>query len=180
MVGLIPSGPTGKNRAVWYNDAMKTFFFLVIAGAVAYGIVHYVPGETKKSVLESVGLSRFFGETLPGFLRKKLSIPENPAEKRRRLAGELRTSIAETKRELDGLSQNSVGGVDVSPARAKELNAKIERAKEFLATSQAVITELEKSSSDESVFNKTAGRIIDKVLPMTAPQLSPVCTPSPR
>jgi hypothetical protein len=159
---------------------MKTLFFFLIAGAVVYGIARYVPAETKRNILGSSGLSRFFNETLPGFLRKKLSIPENPTEKRRRLADELTASITNVKRELDNLPKDGANKLDLSPARAREISDKIEKAKEFLAASQAVVAELSKSSSDEGVLIKTAGRVIDEILPAASPQSSPVCQPSPR
>lgn len=146
---------------------MRRFFYLLLAAAAVYGAVRYVPRETRERALAAVGLSDFFKETLPTFLRTKLSISENPVTKRAKLLRELSSSVGEIERELEAVIPVSSDGTPtaVPLPSSREIRERIERSREFLAKSEEALAALEDANPGKSVFEKAAERILDKILP---------------
>ena len=155
---------------------MRKLLYLLIAAAAFYGVVRYVPPETRQQVLAAVGLADFFQETMPGYLRRKLSIPENPVAKRERLLGELSAAIGGIGEELAAVAAPSEAPPPAAgpgqpakpkPAGAPDLRARIEKSKELLQESEAVLAELERANPQQGFVAKAAERLLDKVLPLS-------------
>ena len=147
---------------------MKRFFYLLLAAAAVYGVVRYVPAEAKERALAAVGLGDFFKETLPVFLRAKLSISENPVTKRAKLLRELSSSVGEIERELEAVAPARSDGAAAAfpplPSSA-EIRERIERSREFLAKSEEALKALEDANPGKGLLEKAAERILDKILP---------------
>ncbi|MBI4132229.1 MAG: hypothetical protein HY474_01210 [Candidatus Sungbacteria bacterium] len=158
---------------------MKSLFYLALIGAVAYGIIHYVPAETRQRAVAAVGLSGFFEETLPSFLRSKLSIPENPVVKRERLLGELSAAIGGVASELGAIDSQTISlapPAERTPAKSKnpaplltsqDIRQRLEKTKELLTESEAVLGELKQANPQQGFIAQTAERLLDKILPPT-------------
>ena len=151
---------------------MRKLLYLLIAAAAFYGVVRYVPPETRQQALAAVGLADFFQKTLPGYLRRKLSIPENPVAKRERLLGELSAAIGGIGEELAAVAAPPPAAgpgqpPKPKPAGAPDLRARIEKSKELLQESEAVLAELERANPQQGFVAKAAERLLDKVLPLS-------------
>lgn len=149
---------------------IRGLFYLAIAGGLVYVVFYRVSPQTRHSALASVGLDRFFEETAPRFLREKLAIPQNPAAKRKKLIGELGDKISAAERELEAV----VPAGDGSSAGAKlpeprEIRARIGKSREALAESEALVDRLEEINASEGILRKTAGRLLDAILPVPTP-----------
>lgn len=156
---------------------MRMLFYFIIIGAVGYAAVHYVPSETKDKVLASLGVENFFRNTLPTYLQQKLSIPENPVDRREKLLNELSQNITDIERELAIVAPPRTDGkssLSKLPSAA-EIVERIERSREFLANSESILQELEKINPSAGLFQKTSERILDTVLP---PSPALVCSTS--
>lgn len=148
---------------------MKGFTFLLIAAGI-YVIYHYVPTEAKHKALAAVGVADFFQETLPRFLREKLSIPENPAVMRQKLIDELSKSVDAIDRELNSVSPPTAGGKAEAPIKLPapgEIKKKIEKARELLSKSEETLKQLEGINSGEGILRKAVLGLVDKLLPAT-------------
>ena len=163
---------------------MKALFYLIFFSLTVYGVVHYVPSEAKEKTLAAIGLSDFFQETLPGYLRSKFSIPENPIAKRERLLGQLSETIGNIEREIEAVAP-SLSAVPPpasgAPAKARsgetpptvtpeEFRERIEKTKELITESESVLAELEKANPQQGFVTKAAERLLDRVLPPPAYQ----------
>lgn len=158
---------------------MKFLLYLALIGAAAYGITYYVPAETRQQALGAIGLASFFQETLPTYLRAKLTIPENPVEKRQRLLGELSRAIGTIDEELEAVAPSAgalptpAPGTSARPKAADapkspppaEIRERVEKTRELLNQSEAVLQELEKANPQQGFIAKATERILDKILP---------------
>ncbi|MBI2055708.1 MAG: hypothetical protein HYT42_02340 [Candidatus Sungbacteria bacterium] len=146
---------------------MKGFVFLLIAAVGIYAIYRYVPTETKRKTLAAVGAADFFQETLPRFLREKLSIPENPEVKRKKLIDELSKSVDAIDRELNTVSPpaDTKAEAAVKLPTPSEIKGKVEEVRELLSKSEETIKQLGDANSGESVLRKAALGLVDKVFP---------------
>ncbi|MDP3727693.1 MAG: hypothetical protein Q8R35_03605 [bacterium] len=162
---------------------MRGLLYLLIIGAGIYGFVFYVPAETRERALAVVGLSNFFQETLPGYLRSKFSIPENPIVKRERLLAELSGVIGSIDREIGAVAPPAAavppppsGGAAKmkSPpppsAELAEIRERVEKTKELITESESILAELEKANPQQGFVAKAAERLLDRVLPPPAYQ----------
>lgn len=150
---------------------MKTLFYLIAIGAAAYAFVNYAPDGATHRALAAVGLSDFFENKAPAYLRDKLRIPANPVEKRKKLIDQLSQSLILAERELEAVVPASPTGTPVPlaeiPGKA-EIRNRIEAVRESLARSDAALKEIEKANAGQGIFQKTAERILDKILPPPA------------
>lgn len=160
---------------------MRKLFYLLIIAAGVYGVAYYVPPETKRQALAAVGLADFFQVTLPGYLRSKLSIPENPVAKREKLLGELSGAIGSIERELEAVSPVEINGSPLPQGKpppppklppAKEVQARIEKSRELLAESEEKLALLREENPKQGFVAKAAERVLDRVLP--SPDVAPV------
>lgn len=149
---------------------MKSIFYLFIISAAVYGVFHYVSSETRSKTLAAIGLDRFFTQTFPSYLRGKLSIPENPANRRKELLDELFVTISNTQQELDAIAPPPGEGNRLTGKipHESEIRERIEKARGLLAHSGEKLAELEKTATGGSLFTKTAERILDKIFPAPA------------
>lgn len=150
---------------------MRKLFYLVLMAGLVYGAVRYVPSETKTKVLASIGLDNFLRQTLPQFLRERLSIPENPIFKRKKLLDQLSETLGGIGRELEAVVPAESG--DRPPARsllppAKDIRARVEKSREFLAQSELVLEELEAANPGQGIVRQAALRLLDIILPSSA------------
>lgn len=147
-------------------NAMRKFLYLLIIGAVVYYAVYQVPQETKERALAAIGLADFFQETLPRYLREKLSIPENPVVKRQQLLDQLSSAIGNIERELEVVSPAVANGAPAPTLPPpKTIREQIEKTRDFLAQSETVLEDLQKANPGQGIFQKTAERVLDKILP---------------
>lgn len=154
---------------------MRGLFYLAIIAAAVYGIVVYVPAETKERALAAVGLSGFFEETLPGYLRSKFSIPENPVAKREKLLNELSAAIGNIGEELESVAPLAVPAPPAAGGKSKtaeapkaappELRERIEKTKELVRETESLLADLEKANPEQGFVAKAAERVLDKILP---------------
>ncbi|MBI4132645.1 MAG: hypothetical protein HY473_00900 [Candidatus Sungbacteria bacterium] len=149
---------------------MRMLFYFLIIAVGGYTVAHYVPSETKDKMLASLGVENFFRNTLPTYLRHKLSIPENPVAKREKLLTELSQNITGIERELAIVVPPRTDGTSSLPKLppAAEIIERIERSREFLANSESTLQELEKINPSAGLVQKTGERILEKVLPPPA------------
>lgn len=158
---------------------MKTLLTFIVIGAAAYALVNYTPDGAAHRALAAAGLSDFFENKAPAYLRDKLRIPANPVEKRKKLIDQLSQSLILAERELEAVAPASPTGTPVPlaeiPGKA-EIRSRIEAARESLAKSDAALKEIEQANAGQSIFQKTAERILDKILP--PPAASTACDDS--
>lgn len=141
---------------------------MFIVGGV-YALMRYVPADVKKQALGEIGAANFFQNTLPRFLRAKLSIAESPAKKREKLMKELAAAIGGIESEITAVAPpGTAAGSGAKPATEKEIGQRLSKTQELVEQSRAVLIELEKSNQNRGVFQKTAERILDKILPPAA------------
>lgn len=141
----------------------RIIWFLILAAAIYVG-VKYIPAETKQRVLASVGFEKFFRETAPGYLRRKLSIPEDPVSKRKKVLDEIAKRIETVQLELDELAPSNVEGLP-KPVSPKVLQKNIEDSRDILGEAQVFIGELQELNPQGGIFQHTAERLLDKILP---------------
>lgn len=143
---------------------MKRLLYFALIIAVGYALVRYVPPDAKKQALAKAGLDNFFQNTLPNFLRAKLSIPESPAAKRRKLMNELASAIGGIENEISSIAPAGSGG-KASSKLPKEIGQGLSEAQKLVEQSQDALAELEKADQGQGVFQKAAERILNKILP---------------
>lgn len=149
---------------------MRKLLYLAIAAGLVYVVVYKVPAETKRQTLAAVGLADFFSQTLPGYLRSKLTIPENPVAKRQKLLDQLSDTIGTIERELEAVLPPRTDGITLPKLPpAKEIRERIGKSREFLAQSEDFLKELERANPGEGVIRKAAERLLDKILPPAEP-----------
>lgn len=158
---------------------IRKLFYLALAGALVYVAVYRVSPQTRHSALASVGLDRFFEETAPRFLREKLAIPQNPAAKRKKLMGELSHTISAVERELEAVvpAEEGVSAPSAKLPPAPEIRQRIEKSRAALAESELLLEKLKEVNAGEGILRKTAGRLLDKILPAPAPAASETAAP---
>ncbi len=145
---------------------MRKLFYLAIAAALVYVVVYKVPGETKRQTLAAVGLADFFSQTLPGYLRSKFAIPENPVAKRRQLLEELSKAIGTVERELEAIVPTVTNGITIPKLPPpKEIQKRIEKTREFLAKSEETLRELGEANPKSGLLSRLGDRLLDRVLP---------------
>lgn len=156
---------------------MKFIFFLIIMGVLGYAFTHVVPSETRAHALDLIGARTFFTETAPVYLRKKLSIPEDPVAQRKKLINELSQSLTRAKTEL----QKTSVGIQSAPTTASqmsaaEIRASIAKTESLLSESTLIANKIEAVNANQNVIAKTADRVLDSVFPpaTTSPT---VCIP---
>lgn len=151
---------------------MKTFFYFIVIGAAVYAYVHYAPAGTAERALDKVGLAHFFNESMPGYLRNKLRIPESPAVKRKKLVDDLVSTISEIKGDLQTIAASEAGS-NVSPAaklaQEKTIREKTEKAQESIAKSEETLKQLEANNAGGGVIGSVVANILEKVLPAPTP-----------
>ncbi len=147
---------------------MKALLTLFVIAGLGYGLVYFIPSEAKKRALASLGLSQFFGETLPHYLREKFRIPPDPAKTRRKLLEDLATTITSIERELEGVVPVTTNGEPAKLPREEAIRAGVEKSRELLAKSEDVLRELTEANTGAGVVRTFAGRLRDKVLPPPA------------
>lgn len=140
---------------------------LFVIGLVVYFVFYYISPEARHRALAAVGADRFVEETIPRFLREKLSIPQNPTAKRKQLLGELSEKIGAVERELEAVAPAGDGkpAVGAKLPTEREIRARIEKSREALAESESLLGELGKINASEGVVRKAASRLLDAVLP---------------
>lgn len=140
---------------------MKRFVAIVAIVGLGYLLYRVVPPETRARTLAGIGIPQFFGQTMPRYLREKLSIPQNPTAKRKQVLDELAGSVANIVDELDGAAPPNAPIASLPPA----VRQRVERARELALQSESKIRELEASNEDVGIFQKIAERIFDRVIP---------------
>jgi len=144
---------------------MKRLLVLLLLGAAAWALVRYVPDEVKQRALASLGLDTFFRETLPVYLRKKLTIPESPENKRKKLLNELAATITDVERELEAAVPPQTNGTPPPLPKQTELRERAERARESLLKSEELVKQLNEVNAGQGVFTRAAERLLGKILP---------------
>lgn len=147
---------------------MRKLIYLIIAGALVYVVGWRIPPATKQQALAAIGAADFFQKTLPNYLRSKFSIPENTAAKRQKLLNELSQSIGNIKSEIGEKVAQGAGGAGVNVSKLpkpQEIQERLEKSREYIAKTEALINELKSANSGVGIFAKTAERVLDKILP---------------
>lgn len=145
---------------------------LAVIGFIVYIVFYRISAETRHRALAAVGADRFVEETIPRFLREKLSIPQNPTAKRKQLLGELSEKIGAVERELEAVIPAGDGKPSAGaklPAE-REIRDRIEKSRSALAESESLLDELGKINSGEGVVRKTVSRLLDTILPPSEPE----------
>ncbi len=185
----------------------KRFITLLIAAAIVFLIVNFLsPDALKRSWAgATAGMAQFVQETVPRYLRERLSIPENPVAKRERLLRELTQQIGAIERELEavapatggakpdaGRTPRAAAGTATAPTPPADqptsppagaggplgepgLRERIERTQELLARSEGVIEELERENPNHGLLAKAAERVLDRILPVPEGTDNAVC-----
>lgn len=138
---------------------MKLLFIIAIIAGGAYVTAHFAP-QNLKSEIFSTSIGKWVSQTLPRYLREKLSIPENPAAKRRELLDQLASSLSDVKRDLEKVVPT---GSNLPSASA--IQSGIAKVEEKLDATQSKLDELKSTNSGESVFRKFALRTVDAIFP---------------
>lgn len=136
-------------------------FLLIIAVIIGgtYAAAHYAPQDLKSEIIDT-SIGRWMLVTLPDYIREKLSIPENPAAKRRELLDQLTSSLSDVKRDLERVVPAGQSIQDASAVRSS-----IAKAEEKLNETQVKLEELKSTKSGESVLRKFALRAVDAIFP---------------
>ena len=145
---------------------MKTVFVLAIAAGLIYSAIRLAPEETRSS-LASIGLAQFFRQTLPGYLREKLAIPQNPVAKRAKLLEELTAAVTSIEKELEAAVPLKTNGLAPPLPRPQEIRARVEQARELLANTEEKIRQLEGVSAGEGFLRQVGTRLLDRILPLS-------------
>lgn len=157
---------------------MKSFLYLALAAAAIYGFSRLVPDGTTHKALAAVGLADFWDQKIPVYLRGKLSIPENPVTKRKKLLDELSQNLTGVERALEAVVPVTTTGSPTplsSIPEKSEVRDRIEKSREFLAKSETALKELENANTGQGIFQKTAERLLDKILPPPSGGSDAVC-----
>ena len=146
---------------------MRKLILVLLAGVGIYAVIRYVPAETRHKTLSAIGVADFFQETLPRFFRAKLSIPENPEVKRKKLIAELSRSVDAIDRGLNAVSPpaDAKAKAAVKLPTPGEIKGKVEEVRELLSKSEETLKQLADANSGESVLRKAALGLVDKVFP---------------
>lgn len=154
-------------------DAMRILFYLLLAAAAIYAYVRVAPAGTAHRAFEAVGLANFFEQTIPDYLRGKLTIAEDPAVRRRKLVEELAEKISVAERELEAAVPVATDGQPQKLPSAEVIRERAEKTREALAESEDILTKFEAASAGEGVFRAAAGRILGAMLPASPPAPAP-------
>ncbi len=134
---------------------MKKFIFstTLVIFVIAAGW-YYTPSQIRERLSAFIGLAarRDTGE-IKNFI-EDVVLPEDAAERREVLIGELKKNITEIKRRSDPKAQGS-----------GENKTKAATTGELIEASERALEELEKSSGDASVGGAVADKILEIVLP---------------
>ncbi|MEK9147956.1 MAG: hypothetical protein AAB650_00805 [Patescibacteria group bacterium] len=147
---------------------MRKLFYLALVIGLIWAGVRYIPAETKGQALAALGLSDFFSRKMPNFLRQKLSIPENPVTKRKKLLDELSQRVGDVERELEIAVPVATNGEVPPLPKTAEVRNRVENAREFLAQSEGILQKLDETNPELGIFQKTAERVLNKILPPPA------------
>lgn len=151
-----------------YN--MKTIFMLAILIGLGYAGSRYLPVEARNRIFEQTGIREFFSATLPGYLRKKLAIPEEPGRKREQLLRELSDHLNEIELEVMAAAETTTATSSAGALqRQEEVRRRLEKTRILVDDSSAAIAALESAGNGGGVFQKTASRILDTILPLAQP-----------
>lgn len=169
----ILQGRAGKTFALlWYTKTVKFVLSLAVIAALGYAFARYLPAETREHILQATGAREFFEQTLPNYLRQKLTIPENPVEKREKLLSELSENIARAGGELGAVVPAAQGKL---PSEA-EIRTHVEQTQKLLTDAKAALTELKSINADSGVIQETAERVVNALLPSaSAPATTSEC-----
>ena len=137
----------------------KLLLLLVIAGG-AYAWFSYVPSGTAARGLAAVGLDQFVTETVPGYLRAKLSIPTGSAKKRERLIADLSTALDGITSELGSAAPS---GAALPPAAS--MRRHIGKSRDLAGQAQELVRELRGANAGDGIAREAAGRLLDRILP---------------
>ena len=138
---------------------MKVLLLIVVVIGGAVAAAYFAPQDLKVEI-STTSLGRWVTETVPNFLREKLSIPENPVVKRRELLDQLTLSLLNAKHDLE----KAIPAKQSLP-NASVVRSSIAKVEETINATQAKIEELKSANSGESVFRKAALRVVDKIFP---------------
>ena len=154
-----------------YNSGMRKLIYIIIAGSLVYIVGWRIPPASRQQALASVGVADFFQKTLPNYLRKKFSIPENTAAKRQKLLNELSQSIGNIKNEIEEKVTQGAGGAGVNVSKLpkpQEIQERFEKSREYIAKTETLINELKSANYGGGILTKAAERVLDKILPPRA------------
>ncbi|GEM_PF-2138978 len=140
---------------------MKLLFIVAFIVGGWYVAAHFAPQDLKSDITNT-SIGRWVSETLPNYLREKLSIPENPVAKRRELLEQLTSSLALIKNDLE----KAVPAGSSLPS-ASTVRSNIAKAEEKINATQVKLDELKSANSGESIFRRVALGIVDSIFPAT-------------
>lgn len=146
---------------------MRKLLLFLLAVAAGYTLLRSVPAENWRQAWAAIGLADFFQQTLPQFLRAKLTIPESPVAKRAKLLRELSNQIAGVEQELEAIAPVSPDGRPAPSSRppsGQEVQERIDRARERLAESESALEALREENLKSGIVGKAAERLLDKIL----------------
>lgn len=151
---------------------MRTLIIFAILAAGAWAAVNFVPAEVKTKAVDSLVASSFIHTTIPKYARlageyvkRKLTIPESPAAKRKQLIDELALDLTQAKRELASAVPPRAHGLTPPLPPAADVRAGVRRAEEEIAKSDSILEELRSQAADQGVVSKTALRVLDAIFP---------------
>ncbi|RJQ36352.1 hypothetical protein C4552_03635 [Candidatus Parcubacteria bacterium] len=138
---------------------IRLVVWLLILGAIGYGAARFIPDDTRRAALASIGLDTFFETTAPNFIREKLAIGRDPAAERKARIDELGLHLGDVRQNLDSIA---------SAKTPDEIARHVAEAREELAKAESLATEAGALSSDTGLVKRTTARLIDSVLPAPA------------
>lgn len=164
-MNLAKSPPAAAGGLLCYHTAMRRLIWFLIFSAGIWLGLKYVPVETKHKVMASIGVERFLRETAPKYLRQKLSIPEDPISKRKKILDEVSVKIEAAQLELEQLAPSDVKGASKA-VPTKLVQEKSQAIGDILAETQVIIGDLQELNPQGGILQEAAERLLNKVLPL--------------
>lgn len=146
----------------------KTILTLLMAAILVFLLVKFISPDFWPKAIAAAGMADFFQQTLPRYLREKLSIPQNPVAKRQQLLDQLSSAIGNIERELEVVSPVVTNGASAPAPKLpspQTIQEQIEKTRDFLAQSETVLEELQKANPGQGILEKITERLLDKILP---------------
>ncbi len=144
---------------------MKPLLLLLVVAVVAFAVVNFTPENIKSGIFGGTGIGTFFGKTIPGFLREKLSIPESPVEKRSKILNELSKSLTVAREELLRAVPVPTDGIVPALPSNDDIRAHAKKAEEALQRSDQHLKDLTEANTEVSAFRTATLRAVDSIFP---------------
>ena len=139
----------------------------------------YAPQDVKEKLLGAVGIAaRGNGAQVKHFIADVV-LPQDPAQRRAVLAGELKKNIAELRRriETDTKEEAALDAVGDSGSSATAAGGSAEKIKirtasvrGLISASEGIVKEMENADQGASAGSRVMGRVLDVILPAPAPE----------